>query len=78
MDHHRRVLGVVGAGVDQLEAPGHVVVELDGSELPRTTERIGHVDVDLRSVEDSLALGDVVGETVALQRARERRLGQIP
>jgi hypothetical protein len=34
VDHHRAVVGVVRAGVLQVEALGHVVVELHGAQLP--------------------------------------------
>ena len=69
VDHHRLVLGVVRAGVGQLEALGEVVVELNGPELPRAAERVGHVHVDLRAVEGAVALVEVVLETLALERA---------
>ena len=69
VDHHRPVLGVVGAGVGEVEALGQVVVELDGAELPRAAERVGHVQVDLRAVERAVALVDVVLEALAT-RAR--------
>src|SRR5204863_152804 len=42
VDHHGPVLGVVGAGVVQLEAIRHLVVELDGPELPRASDGVGH------------------------------------
>ena len=69
VDHHRAVLGVVGAGVGELEALGHRVVELDGAELPRAADRVGHVQVDLRAVERAVALVELVLEA-ALRRAR--------
>ena len=43
VDHHGLVLGVVRAGVLQVEAVGHLVVELDGAELPGASDRVGHV-----------------------------------
>ena len=70
VDHHRPVLGVVGARVGELEALGHVVVELHGAELPRAADRVGHVQVDLRAVEGAVALVEVVLEAAA---ARARR-----
>ena len=70
VDHHRPVLGVVGAGVGQLEALGEVVVELAGPELPRAAERVGHVHVDLRPVEGAVALVEVVvADPGCLERA---------
>ena len=55
VDHHRPVLGVVGALVGQVEALGHLEVELAGAELPRAAERVGHVEVDLGPVEGAVA-----------------------
>ena len=78
MDHRRPVLGVVGAGVRELELLGHVVVELDGAQLPRAADRVGHVEVDLRAVERAVALVQLVLEPAALERALERVLGLVP
>ena len=57
VEHHRPVLGVVGARVDQVEALGEVV-ELHGAELPGAPQRVAHVHVDLRPVEGAVALVD--------------------
>ena len=62
VDHHRPVLCVVGAGVAQAEAGGHVVVQLAGPKLPGATQRVGHVHVDLRAVERAVARVEVVAE----------------
>ena len=78
VDHHRHVLRVVGARVGQAEALGHVVVELDGAELPRAAERVGHVQVDLRRVERALPLGDRVLVPAGAQRLLEHALGLVP
>src|SRR5215210_4941524 len=78
VDHHRPVLGVVGAGVGELEALRHRVVELDRAELPRAADRVGHVQVDLRAVERSVAGVDLELEALRAQRALERRLGAVP
>jgi hypothetical protein len=56
VNHHRLVIGVVGALVGELELLRHVVVELHGSELPRTADRVRHVQIDLRAVERAVAL----------------------
>ena len=69
VDHHRAVLGVVGAGVGEVEALREVVVELNGAELPRAAERVGHVHVDLRAVEGAVALVEVVLQALGLERA---------
>ncbi len=67
VDHHRPMLGVVGAGVDQAKALRHVEVHLDGTELPGAAERIGHVHVDLGTVERAVALVEVVLQPLVLQ-----------
>ena len=69
VDHHRPVLGVVGAGVGELEALGHGVVELDRPELPRAADRVGHVQVDLRAVERAVARVELVLEALVVERA---------
>src|SRR5579862_2741642 len=74
----RGVLPVVGAHVREPEALRHLVVELDRPHLPRAAERVGHVQVDLRSVEGALPGRDDVLHAVALQRQLERRLGAVP
>ena len=72
------VVGVVGARVGELEALGHHVVELDGAELPRAADRVGHVQVDLRAVEGAVALVEVVLDAALVERALQRRLGAVP
>ena len=66
------------AGVGGLEARRHHVVELDGAELPRAADRVGHVEVDLRTVERPLALPDPVLEPAPPQSLSERVLGVLP
>jgi hypothetical protein len=72
------VVGVVGAGVGQLEPLGHVVVELHGAELPGAADRVGHVQVDLRPVERAVARVEVVLEALVDERLLEPRLGTVP
>ena len=78
VDHHRPVLGVVRAGVGQTESLREVVVELNGSQLPRASERVGHVHVDLRPVEGTVALVEVVLELLARESLQQRLLAVIP
>ena len=78
VDHHRAVLGVVGADVLELEPLRHRVVDLHGAELPRAADRVRDLVLQLRTVERSLAGVDVVVEAVPLQRVLERRLGGVP
>jgi hypothetical protein len=78
VDHGRAVLGVVGAGVLQGEALGHVVVELDRSELPRAPDRVGHVQVDLRPIERAVAGVPLEVQARVDERPLEGRLGAVP
>ena len=50
------MLGVVGADVFQIEALRHLVIELNRRALPLAADRVGDVEVDLRSVERAVAL----------------------
>ncbi len=72
VDHHGPVPLVVVAGVLHVEALGQGEVALHGGELPEAPDRVAEVEVDLRSVERALALGDPVLETALLERQRER------
>ena len=66
------------ADVLELEALGHVEVELRRIQLPRSTQRVLDVDVDLRPVEGAFAFLDLVRQSVGLQRRAQVRLGSIP
>ena len=69
VDHHRPVLGVVGADVLQVEPLRHLVVELDRRALPLAADRVGDVEVDLRPVERAVAL---------VERCRPDRRARAP
>ena len=68
VDHHRAVRRVVGAGVGEVEALGHLEVELAGAALPGAAERVGDVEVDLRPVEGAVAGVELVLAALALER----------
>jgi hypothetical protein len=72
------VVAVVGVGIGELELLRHVVVQLHRPQLPGAADRVGHVEVDLRPVEGSVA--GVVLELEALvdERALEGRLRPVP
>ena len=67
--HDRTVTLVVLTDICQVEALGHLEVELNGAALPRSADGILEVKVDLRTVECAVALVDGVGLTVLLERA---------
>src|SRR5436305_1110941 len=60
VDDDRPVLGVVRAGVLQVEVFRLHVVELDRCALPFAADRVGHVEVDLRTVKRTVARVDGV------------------
>ena len=78
MDHERRVLRVVRAHVRQSEPRRHLGIELDRPHLPRATEHVGHVQVDLRAVEGAVALVHLVVDAAPVERAPERGFREIP
>ena len=55
MNHHWSLLRVVLSGVFELEAVRQVIVYLNRSELPTTTDGILHHEVELWAIEGSLA-----------------------
>lgn len=60
MQHDGALLGAVGIHVLQIKVERHLEVELDGTALPGTAERILQVEVDLGTVEGAVALVDLV------------------
>src|SRR5207249_1215312 len=62
----------------QPEAVGHIEVELGRVQLPRATERIFDVDVNLRTVEGPFTWFDFVGKGVLLQSGPQIGLGAVP
>ena len=78
MDDHRPMLVVVLADVAQVETLRGGVVELNRAELPGAADRIGDVEVDLRTVEGAVARLELVRESRRLQRGAQRALGPIP
>ena len=76
VDDEDAVLAVVRPHVRQAELGGHLVVELDRSHLPASSEDVRHVEVDLRAVERCPHPREIyVWDPVPLQRRLERALG---
>ena len=50
-----------------VEALGHLEVYLDSTALPGTTDAVMQVEVDLRAIEGTVALVDLVGTIQAVQ-----------
>lgn len=78
MQHDGALLGAVGIHVLQVKVERHLEVELDGTALPGTTERILQVEVDLGAVEGAVALVDLVVHAQLLQSGAQALLGASP
>ena len=78
MDHHRCLLRVVLVGVFQLEALRQVVVHLNGTQLPTTTDGILNHEVELRTIECSLTVFHLGGQTLLLASLHNSLLSQCP
>src|SRR5882724_11562923 len=76
---HDRALGLpVAVDVLEPEAIRLLEVDLDGRHLPAPSERVLHVDVDLRPVEGPVARIELEREAVGAQGILERPLGCLP
>ena len=78
VEHDRSVAGVVRADVLELEPLGMVEVALDRAQLPGPADGVAHIDVDLRAVEGGVALLDLVGQAVAVERLAQGLGGLLP
>ena len=78
VDDVQRMLGVVRPHVREAEARGHLRVELDRAHLPFPSERVLHVEVDLRPVERALSLGDLVRDLVPFERDAQGAFRHVP
>ena len=72
------MLVAVGADVLEVEPLGHLEVQLDRPALPGPSEGVLQVEVDLRSVEGSVALVDRVLQPELLQGVPEAVGGLLP
>src|SRR5436190_5540521 len=71
MNDYGAVLRVVGSGIFQIEPHRQLVVELDRCALPVPADRVGDVEIDLRTVESAILLVDGALHSSAFQRALE-------
>src|ERR1019366_7518821 len=78
VQHDGPVLFAVFAHITEVEAPRHVGVVLNGAELPRALQGVMDVELDLGSVEGSLAGGLFEGEARARQDLGEGALALVP
>src|SRR5688572_3742770 len=76
--HDGTMLTVVLTDVSQIEAFGCVVVELNGSELPLTTDAVGDFEIDLVSVKRSVPWFHFIRQPERIECALQQRLRAIP
>ena len=67
VQHNGAVLFAVFAGIGQVKALRHLEVELNGTALPGSAQRIAEVEVDFRSVKRAVALVDFVRLAILFQ-----------
>ena len=78
VQHDGALLGAVGVHVLQIKVERHLEVELHGTALPGTAERVLQVEVDLGAVEGAVALVDLVVHAQLLQSGAQALLGARP
>ena len=78
MNDDRAMRRVVFTGVRQIEALRRGVVELNCAQLPCATDRIHHIEVDLRPIECAVADLQFIRQSCAFERTAQRRLGIVP
>ena len=78
VDHDRAVALAIRPNILQIEAFGHRVIDLNGTELPRPSQAITEMKIDLRSVESAITFIDNVIKAGVFQRRFQVALGLIP
>ena len=78
MQHDRALLGAIGIDVFQIEVLRHLEIELARATLPGASERILQVEVDLRAVEGTIALVELVIHAQLRKRCLQASLGCLP
>src|ERR1035437_9061848 len=78
MEDHRAVFDAILRDVVQVEELRQVEVALDSPELPRSSKGVVYMEVDLRSVERTVARRYHVWAARRLDRRLENRLGSVP
>jgi len=78
VQHHGAVLFAVRADVAQVEALRQRKVALNRRALPFSLQGILELEVDFRSVESAVALIDVIGDVIVLERIFQSVRRQVP
>ena len=72
------MLLVIRTGIFQLEALRQVIIHLNRTQLPTTTDRILHHEVQLRTIESSLTILDLRRQALLLTCLHDRLLSLLP
>ena len=78
MQHDRTLARTVGRNVFKVESIGKVEVTLNSAQLPRASDCVLDVDIDLRAIERSIAFFDRILETIFLKRTLKGVCGLVP
>ena len=78
VNHDWLLLGAVGVNVLKLEVVRQLEVKLDGAALPRATKAIGQMEVNLRTVERTVAFVDHVLNAHRLKCITQALLSALP
>ena len=78
VQHDGALLGAVGVHVLQVKVERHLEVELHGTALPGTAERVLQMEVNLGAVEGAVTLVDLVVHAQLLQSGAQALLGARP
>ena len=78
VNHDWLLLGTVGVNVLKLEVVRQLEVKLDGTALPRSAEAVGQMEVNLRTVERTVALVDHVLNAHRLKCVTKALLSALP
>src|SRR6266513_4048457 len=78
VDHHRALTLALLVHERDVEALGQVEVDLDRRTLPLAPDRVVDLDVDLRRIEDTAALVELVRDVACAERRPQRLFGLVP
>ncbi len=75
MNHDRLMRLVVFADIFELKPLRQIKVKLDRRQLPITSNRVFHSNIDLWTVEDGFAFDPLVWNSAAVQSVRQGSFG---
>ena len=78
MDHDRTMLLSILTDISQIEFLRHEHIELDRTALPGTANGISEVEIDLRTIESTIAFIDHILQTAMLQSVPQSIRRRLP